>query len=263
MKLPENYVAGQLQRKPSALGGIGQGMLEKFGWRKGEGLGKQRQGRAEPLEAKPKDDTSGLGARFGWNWGNDYAAIAFDGALAAITVDGSSASASSSESSDDEEPRLARNNDGTISTASSAELKLARELAKGNYLGRFGGRAGKLARVREQESMLGWQTPHEAATPLSKRPSEVIREQVSLPQQAKVVTIGPKEGPQPLTAPPPPLPESWWGHKFFMSAGWLEGLGSVASKSSGKDAHNGFSEQTQEDLYHRVQAAQSKVRCSN
>jgi hypothetical protein len=261
MKLPDNYVAGKLQPKPTAMGGFGQGMLERLGWRKGEGLGKQRQGRADPLDVKKKDDTAGLGGKFDWNWSEDYAANAFDGAVTAIRVDASDASASSSESSDDEEPRLARNTDGTVSSSSAAELKCAWELAKGNHLGRFGGRAGKLARVREQESLLGGQSEYKAAAPSLKTPSEVRVTQVPLRNPPAVVIIGPDKGhPQPA-APPLLLPESWWGHKFFTSAGWLEGLGSVSSKSNQKDARARFDEETQERLYNSVHAAQSNVCC--
>jgi hypothetical protein len=65
---------------------------------------------------------------------------------------------SSSNSSDDSEeepdtPSLKRNRDGTLASGTKAELKLAKELAKDPW-GRFGGRNGKLARIREQEAAM-------------------------------------------------------------------------------------------------------------
>ena len=46
-----------------------------------------------------------------------------------------------------------RNRDGTLASGTAAELRLERELAKDPW-GRFGGRNGKLARIRAQEAML-------------------------------------------------------------------------------------------------------------
>lgn len=61
---------------------------------------------------------------------------------------------SQSESSADEEvPTPGLNRDGTKSTGTREELQLARELAEGRW-GRFGGRKGKLARIRDQEAAL-------------------------------------------------------------------------------------------------------------
>ena len=45
------------------------------------------------------------------------------------------------------------NRDGTIASGTAAELRLERELAKDPW-GRFGGRNGKLARIRAQEAAL-------------------------------------------------------------------------------------------------------------
>ena len=55
--------------------------------------------------------------------------------------------------SDSSEDKLTTyiNRDGTHSSATAAELKLAAALSKDPW-GRFGGRAGKLARIRAQEA---------------------------------------------------------------------------------------------------------------
>ena len=45
------------------------------------------------------------------------------------------------------------NRDGTVASGTAAELRLERELAKDPW-GRFGGRNGKLARIRAQENAL-------------------------------------------------------------------------------------------------------------
>ncbi len=63
MKLPKNYVPGQGEVKATAFGGIGQRLLEKHGWQKGEGLGKDKSGMKEALDVKKKEDTLGVGAR--------------------------------------------------------------------------------------------------------------------------------------------------------------------------------------------------------
>ena len=60
------------------------------------------------------------------------------------------AEGSDSNSSEDELTTYV-NRDGTHSSATAAELKLAAALSKDPW-GRFGGRAGKLARIRAQEA---------------------------------------------------------------------------------------------------------------
>ena len=57
---------------------------------------------------------------------------------------------SDSDSSGDELTTYT-NRDGTQSSATAAELKLAAALSKDPW-GRFGGRAGKMARIRAQEA---------------------------------------------------------------------------------------------------------------
>ena len=57
---------------------------------------------------------------------------------------------SDSDSSGDELTTYT-NRDGTRSSATAAELKMAAELSKDPW-GRFGGRGGKMARIRAQEA---------------------------------------------------------------------------------------------------------------
>jgi hypothetical protein len=67
--------------------------------------------------------------------------------------------------------------------------------------------------------------------------------------------------PQPFTPTPA---EGWWGSKMFASAGRLEGMeeeeqqqqDAAAAEGSGKRKRTAFNEDTQADLYNRLQAAQ-------
>ena len=61
MKLPHGYVAGIGTHKPKGgYGGFGQKMLEKMGWEKGQGLGKDKDGMKDALDVKKKEDTLGV-----------------------------------------------------------------------------------------------------------------------------------------------------------------------------------------------------------
>ncbi len=62
MKLPVGYVAGGKLLKASGFGGVGQRLLEKMGWEKGQGLGKSGSGRRDAIEVKKKEDTLGVSA---------------------------------------------------------------------------------------------------------------------------------------------------------------------------------------------------------
>lgn len=64
MKLPENYVLGVGVVKPTAKGGFGQKMLEKLGWREGEGLGKNKTGMLQAIDVKKKNDKDGVSPWF-------------------------------------------------------------------------------------------------------------------------------------------------------------------------------------------------------
>jgi hypothetical protein len=60
MKLPAGHVAGVGVHKATAYGGFGQQMLEKMGWSKGQGLGKEKHGMKEAIEVKKKEDSLGV-----------------------------------------------------------------------------------------------------------------------------------------------------------------------------------------------------------
>lgn len=60
MKLPPGHVPGVGVVKATALGGLGERLLRKFGWTDGDGLGVGRRGRATPVETKQKSDNAGV-----------------------------------------------------------------------------------------------------------------------------------------------------------------------------------------------------------
>ncbi|EFJ50365.1 hypothetical protein VOLCADRAFT_120649 [Volvox carteri f. nagariensis] len=132
MKLPPGYVAGLGVHKATAYGGLGQRLMERMGWSKGQGLGKEKHGMKDAIEVKKKEDTLGVGANGAWNWEQKYWEDAYNSAIQNINHS------------------LTVNRDGTLATASEAELRIAAELAKDPW-GRWGGRAGKMARIRAQE----------------------------------------------------------------------------------------------------------------
>lgn len=47
---------------PCAIAGIGYKLMVEMGWTRGAGLGRHKQGRAEPLEAVKRPKNLGLGA---------------------------------------------------------------------------------------------------------------------------------------------------------------------------------------------------------
>ncbi|KAL4858564.1 G patch domain-containing protein 4 [Chlorella vulgaris] len=163
MKLPPGHVAGHGVVKPKCTGGFGERLMRTMGWQDGQGLGKEGTGITEAIQVKQKEDTVGVGGKGGYAWGDKWWEKAFDSAV--MTVDESSSSDSSDSDSDDE--RMAAiaasvNHDGTRTSASVAELKLLASLSKKGgraAAGRFGGRGGKLDRIRQQEAAMA-----EAAT---------------------------------------------------------------------------------------------------
>eukprot|EP01083_Nonionella_stella_P074894 203308_1 len=82
--------------------------LSKFGWSTGEGLGKNRQGRASIIQVSSKNDQKGVGAREDWT---DSHSTMVESTLKNINIkvgsgsDSDSDSSSSSESEDDTESR--------------------------------------------------------------------------------------------------------------------------------------------------------------
>ena len=203
MKLPSGYVPGSGVHKASGFGGFGERLLRKQGWEKGEGLGKNKTGRAEAIQVKKKEDTSGVclqtlfllfpsgscgfyhrypvqvGASRGQIVSDKWWEGAFDTALHVVNhevrsdlvwnnsgvtsvsltlrcLQDSSSDSDSDVSTADEVTVSVRNSDGTITSAAQHELQIAAELAAQPAWfggGRFGGREGKLARIRQQEAL--------------------------------------------------------------------------------------------------------------
>ena len=60
MKLPVGHVPGVGVHKATAFGGLGEKLLRGWGWEKGQGLGKEKQGISAAIEVKKKDDNTGV-----------------------------------------------------------------------------------------------------------------------------------------------------------------------------------------------------------
>ena len=178
-----------------------------------------------------------VGARApSFDWGDAWWERTFDGAAKALAPKAGSPSSSSSSSSSSSDgdgaaaptATAARHRDGTTTSATPAEMKLAARLAKDKW-GRFGGRDGKMARIAAMEAAaadaararLGGTAaatagPSEGAPPQKKR--------------KKATRAAPSPAPEPPPPPPPDAPPpytpppGWWGAATFKHAGRLEGL---------------------------------------
>lgn len=63
MKLPVNHVPGVgLVKNQGGFGGFGQKMLERMGWERGQGLGREKSGMADAIEVNKKEDNLGVSA---------------------------------------------------------------------------------------------------------------------------------------------------------------------------------------------------------
>lgn len=60
MKLPVGYVGNGMVHQATAFGGLGQKLLEKHGWEKGQGLGRERNGISKAIEVQKKEDQLGV-----------------------------------------------------------------------------------------------------------------------------------------------------------------------------------------------------------
>ena len=112
-------------------------------------------------------------------------------------VQAPSSDSDSDASTSDEVPVAAQNTDGTVTSAAQHELQIAAELAAQPAWfggGRFGGREGKLARVRQQEALaaakLGLALPKAdlvssvpAVQTSKKRKASLVASQISSPTQ--------------------------------------------------------------------------------
>ncbi|CAG9467885.1 unnamed protein product [Pedinophyceae sp. YPF-701] len=182
MKLPAGHVPGHGVVRQH-YNGWGEKLMEKMGWKKGEGLGKEGQGIKEHIRVKKKDDNIGIGADLKYNWTEKWWESAFNNVAAKIgtissahadaddgsgyTSDSSSKSRSGGGSDSDSDSdadagagagagaggAAARHRDGTRSTATAEEARILKDLEKGKW-GRWGGRDGKMARIRAQEEAM-------------------------------------------------------------------------------------------------------------
>ncbi len=139
--------------------------LKKFGWKEGDGLGKNLQGRSERILVKKKVDGSGIGMSrsdaeaAAAQWWND----AFKNAAKSINVPGSSSSgdgSSSSSSSDDsdsdsdddsEDEAVRASLSRDLSTYTEEDIALFRA-CKGRRCGKRAGRLQTGKMKREQEA---------------------------------------------------------------------------------------------------------------
>lgn len=220
-----------------------------------------------------------------WDWSKNFWADAFDSA--ATKVQGHKGDSDDSGSSDDESSeedeegpgnerqgsRLAMNRDGTIATASQAELKLAAELAKDPW-GRWGGRGGKMARIREHEAAEAKATrerlglppsgsrdasgPPSTSSPNLKTGKNTGTDKEESKSSSKnriviVVAIKDEQRNEKLRVKFKQTPKTgWWGAAYFLSAGAMEGMEDEEETDKDKEKKTqgeGFKEADQEALY--------------
>ncbi len=181
---------------------------------------------------------------------------------------------SSGYSSDDSDSSAGEHHhrDGIRCTATADELAIARQLAKDPW-GRFGGKEGKMARIRQQEAALmaartqgstqgtSSMTPIHTTTLTTKRRKQQSAPQESSKKSKKIVTplvivIGQQqneEDPQHDGAPSTSITDgTWWGARYF-SWGGLLGSGTRPKHNT----RRGFDEQDQEALYTKTHEGKS------
>jgi hypothetical protein len=230
---------------------------------KGEGLGKNKQGRDAPIQVTRKDDSVGLGKKRCWDSQQDFAIQAYETAMAKFTAQENEDDASSDSSDEDIEAFAVIANE---TSATAKELKLARQLAKGNNLGRFGARAGKLQRIQEQEAVV---VAGQDGNPLQRGPSsapDLVTEAdkttppvtVATTNPPIVITVGSEDEGAPRS--PPAQPGSgWWGHSMFESSGWLSGLHEKKERRMGEVTRGAFTYDTQEAIFKNAMTKKVQV----
>ena len=229
---------------------------------KGEGLGKNKQGRDAPIQVTRKDDSVGLGSKRVWDCQQDFATRAYESAMASIEAQADEDHSSSDSSDEDMDVFAAIANE---TSATAQELKLSRQLAKGNNLGRFGARAGKLRRIQEQEAaeLAGDDTasPVEPPNKVAKRSAATCDSPATDAAAAppKIFIVGDEEDGADSRAPPAPQASSWWGHKMFASSGWLKGLHDKKAEQK-KATRDEFTHETQEAIYNNAMRKKVQVR---
>lgn len=307
MKLPPGYVEGLGVVRATAYGGFGERMLKTLGWEQGKGLGKGEQGMKEAIEVKKKEDTVGVGGGPVVNWNDAWWEDAFNSAVKSVPEHEGSSSESSSSSDDDADDEIGGcsltairvNRDGTLASGSAAELKLLEHLANSDgkiAAGRFGGRAGKMERIRAQEMM----DAARAAKKLGVKVANVVNssdgsESTQTPRPVKEETessgadmqdncvgstrkrkkdslILKKDGPKRIVIEcgspenainegrelKQPTPEhGWWGERLFVSVGALSG---AALENPVPIRQRGFSEDYQAKIFESAHACKTDGR---
>lgn len=174
---------------------------------------------------------------------------------------------SSSDSSDEDIDVFASIANET--TATIEEIKLSRQLAKGNNLGRFGARAGKLRRIQEQEAVLAGAVDTECpgAAPVAPSKSTVVQENAATSRASvadaalaapNIVIVGTEDEGAASWPAPAPQASSWWGRKMFASSGWLSGLHDNKGKQK-KATRDAFTHETQEAIYNNAMSKKVQV----
>lgn len=145
-----------------------------------------------------------------------------------------------------------QNRDGTVSSASAQELALLTALTEAGSsrmaAGRFGGRAGKMARIRAQEeaaaaaaaTALGLNQVAVTSQSAANGSSSTKNKQGTSAATAIVIEV---EGPsEPVVSPgwTPTPAKGWWGASTFAPAGMLEGM-----RKQEKEKKKGFTEDDQ------------------
>lgn len=259
--------------------------MKQFGWSEGKGLGAKEDGMAEAIKVKQKKDQTGVGANSSGQWRDKWWEEAY--AQSVSTINGAqveikklNSDSSSSDDSDDSSDsgvdvssvtKQLLHADGTKSSATAAEAKLATQLAKDPW-GRFGGRQGKMARIRAQEeaqlaALAAKAAPAAIATGLKRKASPVPLESSKTKRRKDADSNGSESQlpkPQPVTIiVADPIAEQlaaahngfsrtpasgWWGAKRFISSGAM-GAGGNGDKPTSTGDRQQFTEDTQENLY--------------
>lgn len=300
MKLPVGHVPGVGVHKPTAYGGLGEKLLRGWGWEAGRGCGKDGQGMTKAIEVQKKDDNAGIGGNNRYGWEEKWWEAAFNAnvqSLSSRAASDSDSSTSGSDSESEDETQLTtcqagilRNRDGTVASASAAELKIAAAISKDarGWAGRFGGREGKMERIRRQEAAAAERARIELGLPsndASVAPPRPIKMSVTVKtsdgDQGHTVNkrkasdkggVKPKKSKKDTSTAQTQGSMSaftfaaaacsahvekkvvekdskWWGCNYFVSAGYMAGL-EPAEEATKRQM---FCEDDQENLYNRTQ----------
>ena len=180
--------------------------------------------------------------------------------------DASTSSDSDSDDSSEEEfaLRTQRNRDGTASSASAQERALLSALTAADssskvVAGRFGGREGKMARIRAQEAAAAAAAEARlglgpGAAPEAEASATAAPAKAASSKPASIIEGGGAAEPRIPAGWAPTVLQGWWGSSMFAPAGVLEGMRKAESGVKDK----GFTEDDQEQVYTRAQESQRK-----